>query len=94
MSEKMHATINELIMKYEKNEYVFEKLSNYINKTLPTLLESADTTHITREKRKQELTIGTDEFIEKFLLRKRYFYCNQNELFINYDNTNHIRTKS
>ena len=33
MSEKMHATINELIMKYEKNEYVFEKLSNYINKT-------------------------------------------------------------
>ena len=65
--------LNTLITKYEKNEYVFEKLCNYISKTLPTLLEAADNTHATREKRKQELTLGTDEFIEKFLLRKRYF---------------------
>ena len=77
--------LNTLITKYENNEYVFEKLCNYISKTLPALLEAADNTHTTREKRKQELTLGTDEFIEKFLLRKRYFYCNQNELFINYD---------
>ena len=60
MAEKMHATIDELIAKYENNTYILDKLNNYITKTLPTLLESADTTHTTREKRKQDLIIGTD----------------------------------
>ncbi len=83
--ESIQKKLDALIAKYEKNEYVFEKLCNHINKTLPTLLEAAENTHTTREKRKKELTLGTDEFIEKFLLRKRYFYCNQNELFVNYD---------
>ena len=85
MTNNLHNKLDELIKKYEKNEYVMGRLENYVENTLPSLLENADKNNIERVKRKEELTNISDIYINKFLLSNNYYYCSHNELFMYYD---------
>tara|TARA_B100000902_G_C27298377_1_gene911366 strand:- start:62 stop:1582 length:1521 start_codon:yes stop_codon:yes gene_type:complete len=77
-----------LIKKYEKNDYILKRLTNYIDNLLPASLEAYEKTQIERNKRKEDLVQNTDEFAKVFLLKNQFYYCSQNELFINYDGNN------
>tara|TARA_B110000483_G_scaffold68665_2_gene85777 strand:- start:11871 stop:13400 length:1530 start_codon:yes stop_codon:yes gene_type:complete len=81
----LHNKIDCLIEDYKDNVYVMGRLINYIENTLPTLLENADKNNIERLKRKEELASNSYDFINKFLLANNYYYCSQNDLFIYYD---------
>jgi hypothetical protein len=81
----LHQKLDLLIDKYEKNEYLSNKLCNYVENFLPATLEAAENDYNTREKRKQGLALGSEDFIERFMSKNRCFYCPQNELFVMYD---------
>ena len=82
---QLHAALDTLIDKYAANEYITGRLANYVENLLPASLDHAEKTQNEREKRKQELSSNSDGFIERFLLKNRYYYCSQNELFMVYD---------
>ena len=65
--------LNLLIDKYKENEYVTNRLNNYIINLLPVFLEKAEQLNIEREKRKLELSIESEEYIDKFLQKKILF---------------------
>ena len=83
-------TIDMLVKKYSGNEYVLKRMDNYIVNILPGLLENANKNNNERHKRKQELSCKSKEYINKFMLTNKYYYCCQNELFVLYDNKHFI----
>lgn len=87
MSE-LHEKIDELIKKYEGNEYIMNRLRTFIINQLPTSLCSAHVAHEERNKRKYQLSVSGDKFIEQFLAVNKYFYCSKQELFFKYDDVN------
>lgn len=78
----MHKTIDALFDKYSENEYVMGRLENYVVVMLPNLLENADKNNNERHKRKHDLSCNSTDYINKFMLTNKYYYCCQNELFI------------
>ena len=86
----LNDTIDSLIDKYSGNEYVLKRMDNYITNILPGLLENADKNNNERDKRKQVLSCKSTEYINKFMLKNKYYYCCQNELFLIYDNQHFI----
>ena len=85
-----HDTIDMLDKQYSGNEYVLKRMDNYIVNILPRLLENADKNNNERHKRKEELSCKSTEYINKFMLTNKYYYCCQNELFVLYDNKHFI----
>ena len=88
--ENMNYTINKLIEKYSKNEYVMGRMENYVVVMLPNLLENADKNNNERYKRKHDLSCNSTDYINKFMLINKYYYCCQNELFMLYDDKHFI----
>tara|TARA_B100001769_G_scaffold271658_2_gene264814 strand:+ start:2375 stop:3880 length:1506 start_codon:yes stop_codon:yes gene_type:complete len=86
----LHNKIDNLLEEYKENKYILNRLTNYIENTLPSLLENANKNNTEREKRKEELITISDEFINTFLLVNNYYYCSQNELFLYYDKLHFI----
>ena len=80
----LNSKLNTLIDKYKNNEYVTNRLKNYIENLLPVFLEKAEQLNIEREKRKLELSNESEEYIVKFL-QKQYYYCQYNEVFLLYN---------
>lgn len=85
---ELHEKIDELIQKYEGNEYIMNRLRTFIINQLPGSLSAAQVAHEERNKRKYQLSVSGDKFIEQFLAVNKYFYCSRQELFIKYDNIN------
>ena len=85
--KKLHDKLETLFDEYAENSYVSGRLSNYIEKILPTYLAAAHKTHEERKKRKDDLSNASDTFINTFLLKHHYYYSPHNELFLNYDGT-------
>jgi len=81
----LHRLLDNLIEKYEKNEYVYGRLCNYIEKLLPVALENSVINYKQREERKKQLTCDKDEFTNRFLNKNNYFYSTHSELFLHYD---------
>ena len=76
--------VGELFDKYKSNDYVLDKLDNYINNIIPYSLESYNKNNSLREKRKIKLQSEKNIFTEKFLLQNKFSYCQYNELFLEY----------
>ena len=76
----LNQKLNMLIDKYKDNEYVTARLNNYMDNLLPAFLEKAEQLNMEREKRKQELSNESKEYIDKFL-QKKYYFCQYNEVF-------------
>ena len=85
IDNNLHNILDTLIKKYEKNEYVYGRLCNYIEKLLPIALENSCNIYKQREERKKQLTCDKDEFTSRFLQKNNYFYSAQSELFLHYD---------
>ena len=81
----VYNTINELLLKYNSNEYITGRIYNYIENILPSTLEQDELNYNQRKERKKILELERDEFTSKFLLLNKYYYTPQRELFLLYD---------
>ena len=82
---KLHSGLDELIQKYQDNEYVYGRLVHYMEHFLPLALQNAVELNKQREERKTQLTTDRDEFTTRFLQKNNFFYSPQTELFLKYD---------
>ena len=76
--------VTALYNKYANLPNVQQKLIHHIMDALPTILENTVQQCKQREERKKSLEEKSDEFIEEFLARTRYFYNSCTELFYIY----------
>ena len=76
--------VTALYNKYTNLPNVQQKLIHHIMDALPTILENTVQQCKQREERKKSLEEKSDEFIEEFLARTRYFYNSCTELFYIY----------
>lgn len=95
--EKIENIINNLENNYKDNPYILEKLNTYINQNLNQHLEqfcikenkkyiNLIETLNQREEKKIESITNQQLFINKFLQKNTYFYINNTDIFIYYDN--------
>jgi hypothetical protein len=85
VNANLHQLLDTLIKKYEPNDYVYGRLTNYMEKLLPVALENSALIYKQRDERKKQLTTDKDEFTNRFLQKNNYFYSTQSELFLHYD---------
>lgn len=85
VNANLHHLLDSLIQKYEPNDYVYGRLTNYMEKLLPVALENSALIYKQRDERKKQLTTDKDEFTNRFLQKNNYFYSSQSELFLHYD---------
>jgi hypothetical protein len=76
--------LENLFSKYEKNEYILNKLTNYIV-SLPSILETEQKKLDDRVNRLNELTAEQSNFNKIFLTKNKYFYMQYNNLFYEYN---------
>lgn len=76
--------VTALYNKYTNLPNVQQKLIHHIMDALPTILENTVQQCKQREERKKSLEEKSDEFIEEFLAKTRYFYNSGTELFFIY----------
>ena len=76
--------VTALYNKYKSLPNVQQKLIHHIVDALPTILENTVQQYQQREERKKSLEEKSDEFIEEFLAKTRYFYHSGTELFFIY----------
>ena len=76
--------VTTLYNKYMNLPNVQQKLIHHIMDALPTILENTVQQCKQREERKKSLEENSDEFIEEFLAKTRYFYHSGTELFFIY----------
>jgi hypothetical protein len=76
--------VTALYNKYNNLPNVQQKLIHHIMDALPTILENTVQQCKEREERKKSLEEKSDEFIEEFLAKTRYFYHSCTELFFIY----------
>ena len=74
----LHGLLDDLIKKYGKNEYVYGRLCNYMEKLLPVALENSVINYKQREERKKQLTCDKDEFTNRFLNKN----IDENNIFL------------
>lgn len=77
--------VREIYDKYRDDPYMYLKTHNYICIQLPTMLEAIKKTHDERDQRNKQLTADQTQFIQMFLQRHQYFYCQTTEYFFHYD---------
>lgn len=76
--------VTTLYNKYNAFPNVQQKLIHHIMDVVPTILENTIHQCQQREERKKSLEEKSDEFIEEFIAKTRYFYHSGTELFFMY----------
>ena len=69
----------------ENNEHTLEKIHSHIKTQLPIIIKNYHSAHIERETRKKSLELVSDEFIETFLNKAKYYYSPHSELYFTYN---------
>jgi hypothetical protein len=67
------------------NEHILERIHSHIKHQLPVIIKNYNSIHIERESRKKSLEIVSEEFIETFLNRTKYYYSHHSELYFSYN---------
>lgn len=67
------------------NEHILERIHYYIKDQLPIMIKNYTSTHMERETRKKSLELISEEFIETFLNRNKYYYSHHSELYFTYN---------
>lgn len=83
--EAAYKVINELFDKYKDDNYMYQKLNNYICNQLNGIFENINEQHNQRVIRMTELTSEQDNFIQTFLNNNQYFYSSSTDNFFYYD---------
>ena len=81
--------INNLLNKYSNNNYVLNKMNNYIN-NLPIYLENDNTNNIKKIEKQDKIAEYSKQFIENYINSNNYYYCNSSEIYFKYDNYNYF----
>jgi hypothetical protein len=71
---------------FKQHPNMKQKIHNYIKNSLPGICENACQQQRQREERKNTLEEKSDEFIEEFLAKTRFFYHSPTDLFFTYSN--------
>ena len=77
-------TVKKLFTQYPNNQNMKQKIHHYIKNLLPGICENACQQQKEREERKNSLEEKSDEFIEEFLAKTRFFYYSPTDLFFTY----------
>jgi hypothetical protein len=77
------ATVKNL---FEQHPNMKQKIHHYIKNILPNICENAHQQQKDREERKKTLEEKSDEFIEEFMAKTRFFYHSSTDLFFIYSN--------
>lgn len=85
--------VNKLYEEYKDDEIILNKLVQYINIELPNILNNTKKQYTSRENRKQLLQEAHNKFVNKFINKNKYFYCNTSEIFFKYNNEHYSVTK-
>ena len=88
--QHLYTALDALIEKHKDNEYIMGRLEVYMTQLIPNALQAETQTHKKREQRKQILNEGRQKFTERFMCKNNYYYCPNNELFLNYNGTHFI----
>jgi hypothetical protein len=83
---ELNNKVNELYEKYKDDEVILNKLNHHIMNEVSTILINAKKLQKNREDRKNLLQEAHDIFVNKFINRNIYFYCNTSEIFFTYNN--------
>lgn len=83
--QQTRSTLEDLIVKYENDEYMTLKLHTYICNQLPNILENAKNNQLQRVIRNEELMNEQEQFIQSFLTNNVYLYVPSSERFFCYD---------
>jgi len=67
------------------NEHILERIHSHIKHQLPVIIKNYNSSHIERETRKKSLELISEEFIETFLNRTKYYYSHHSELYFSYN---------
>lgn len=77
--------INELYNMYSKNDFMYEKLNNYIQNQLPTILKNINEQRELKIIKMNETTDEQNKFTETFLNTNQYYFIPSTEYYIYYD---------
>ena len=83
--ENLINIVTTLYDKYETNTDIFNKFVQQIE-LLPDMLEQTNNNIIEKNKRKELLEKGSEQFIQKFLYNNKIYYHTTSELFFEYKN--------
>lgn len=83
-------TISHLFDKYKNEDYMLNKLNNYILIQLPKLMENYKISKDEKLNNKTKTENEKQLFQNKFLNNNLYFYISQTNIFIYYDGINYI----
>ena len=81
----LYASIDELIDKYKDDEYIKQKLENYVCNQLPNILSNLKANQIERKNRIEEMTNEKELFVQQFLHNNQYFFISNTNTFFMYD---------
>lgn len=81
----LYASIDDLLLKYNNDEYIKQKLENYICNQLPNILNNIKANQIERKNRIEEMTNEKEQFIQQFLHNNQYFFISNTNTFFMYD---------
>lgn len=87
----LNKTIDDLYEKYKDDNIILNKLVHHITNELPNILINTKKQQKTREDRRVLLQEAHDKFVNQFIKKNIYFYCNTSEIFFAYD-SNHYTT--
>jgi len=88
--EKSIEKITSLYKKYEDDEFMINKLDNYLQNQLEGMLENAKKDYTHRTNRLEEMSCEQDEFIHRFLQNYCYYYSPHSEMYFSYDGTKYV----
>jgi hypothetical protein len=75
---------------YKDDEYMINKIHNYITQQLPSIFEQMKKTHDEKVQRIEDLSNEQINFINSFLANHQYFYVSSTEKFFFYDGVHYI----
>ena len=87
--DSLKNTIEILYEKYKNDEFILNKLVQYIECDLSGILINTKNLQISRKNRKLFLTEGHNKFVKDFVNHNKYFYCSTTEIFFKYDKQNY-----
>lgn len=85
VTNKYIQIINDLLVQYETNEYIKNKINNLII-SLPEFAEQENKKYEERVAKFNELVSEQDIFFKVFLFKNQYYYMPHNNLYYKYDN--------
>ena len=83
--DEVRSSLNDLIIKYENDEYMTLKLHTYICNQLPNILENTKNNQLKRMVRNEEMVNEQEQFIQTFLTNNIYLNVPSSERFFYYD---------